>query len=413
MRKLTSSIHIVVMPSGNVMFKKSIVASAVATLILTACGGNGNPAPTQVASQLFAQTDDSTNAVLHFKRNPDGSLGTGTSIATGGKGTAGVTFAGGGAVGPDSLTSDNSVIVSPDQTRLFVTNAGDNTVSVFSIDHDGADPKLLAVSPTGGVLPTSLGFANNVLYVTHQQGANQLGAYRVGADGKLTQIGNYVTVQADALPTQVTVSPDGKFVLLDVRSLGTGATSGANATHVVYPINGDGTLGTAVVSPTLSNGPFASRFGTGALSRVAVTVETIANSISSYQLADSGALSGVSGPLIVPGAGAPCWLTLTPDNKFAYVGNGGGFISLYAIDATGHLTLVNGTAATEPSITAGTSSFAEDEWVSPDSKFLYQDYPGDDKIVAYSIGADGALTKVGEQPAHTASGITLQGLAGT
>ena len=46
--------------------------------------------------------------------------------------------------------------------------------------------------------------------------------------------------------------------------------------------------------------------------------------------------------------------------------------------------------------TAGVGSFAEDEWVSPDSKFLYQDYPGDDKIVVYSIGADGSLTKVGE-----------------
>lgn len=393
------------------MFRKSIVASAVAALVVAACGGNGSPASTHVASQLFAQTDDSTNAVLHFKRNPDGTLAVGTSIPTGGKGTGGVTFPS-GAVGPDSLTGDNSVIVSPDQTRLFVTNAGDNTVSVFSIDPAGGDPKLLAVSPTSGVLPTSLGFANNVLYVTHQQGVNQLGAYRVGTDGKLAQIGSYPTVQADALPTAVTVSPDGKFVLLDVRSLGVTPTSGANATHVVYPINADGTLGTAVVSPTLGNGPFASRFGTGALTRVAITVEAVSNAVSSYQLADGGALSGISGPLIVPGAGTPCWLALTPDNKFAYVGNGGGFISLYSIDASGHLTLVNGSAAAEPPTTAGVGSFAEDEWVSPDSKFLYQDYPGDDKIVVYSIGADGSLTKVGEQPARTLSGITLQGLDG-
>jgi 6-phosphogluconolactonase (cycloisomerase 2 family) len=413
MRILTSPICITVISPGEVMFRKSMAASAVAALVLAACGGNGSPASTHIASQLFAQTDDSTNAVLHFKRNADGTLTVGSSIATGGKGTGGVTFASGGVVGPDSLTSDNSVIVSPDHTRLFVTNAGDNTVSVFSIDPAGDDPKLLAVSPTGGVLPTSLGFANDVLYVTHQQGTNQLGAYRVGTDGKLTQIGTYPTVQANALPTQVTVSPDGKFVLLDVRSLGVTPTSGANATHVVYPINGDGTLGTPVVSPTLGNGPFASSFGTGALSRVAVTVEAVSNAISSYQLADSGALTGISGPLVVPGAGTPCWLALTPDNKFAYVGNGGGFISLYSIDASGHLTLVNGSAAAEPPATAGVGSFAEDEWVSPDSKFLYQDYPGDDKIVAYSIGTDGSLTKIGEQPARTSSGITLQGLAGT
>lgn len=401
------------------MFQKSMIVSAISVLILTACGGgddnsnNSSPVAKTVAPQLFAQTDDTTNAVLHFTRNADGTLSTGTSIATGGKGTGGVTFAGGGTVGEDSLTSDNSVAVSADSTRLFVTNAGDNTVSVFSIDPAGGNPTLLAASPTGGVLPTSLAFANGVLYVTHQQGQNQLGAYRVGTDGKLTQIGTYPTIQANALPTQVTVSPDGKFVLVDVRSLGDTPAGAPSTTVVTYAINADGTLGAPVSSPSLGMGPFSTHFGTGALARVAVSVETISNVASSYQLADSGTLSALSGPLTVPGQGAPCWLALTPDNRFAYVGNGAGFVSLFSIDASGHLALVNGNAASEPSLTPGVSSFAEDSWVSPDSKFLYQDYPGDDKIVAYSIGADGALTKLGEQPARTVSKVSLQGLAGT
>lgn len=401
------------------MFQKSMIASAIAVLLLTACGGgddNGNnrgPVAKTVASQLFAQTDDVTNAVVHFARNADGTLGTGTSITTGGKGTGGVTFASAGTVGADSLTSDNSVAVSADSTRLFVTNAGDNTVSVFSIDPAGGNPTLLAASPTGGVLPTSLAFANGVLYVTHQQGQNQLGAYRVGSDGKLTQIGNYPTIQANALPTQVTVSPDGKFVLVDVRSLGDTPAGAPGMSLITYPVNADGTLGTPVSSPSLGMGPFSTHFGTGALARVAVSVEAVSNVASSYQLAENGTLSALSGPLTVPGQAGPCWLALTPDNKFAYIGNAGGFVSLFSIDGSGHLTLVNGNAASEPSLTPGVSSFAGDSWVSPDSKFLYQDYPGDDKIVAYSIGANGALTKLGEQPARTLSKVSLQGLAGT
>src|SRR5471032_720151 len=397
------------------MLRKTMVVSAISVLVLAACGGsdNGNPVSTPVASQLFAQSDDVSNAVLHFTRNANGTLSAGVPIKTGGKGTGGVTFAGGGTVGLESLTSDDSVIVSPDSTRLFVTNAGDNSVSVFSIDRAGGSPTLLAVSPTGGVLPTSLAYANGVLYVSFQQGQNQLGAYRVGPSGVLTQIGQYPTLQANALPTQVAVSPDGKFVLVDVRSLAVGAGAAASTSLLTYAINADGTLGAAAVSPTLGMGPFSSHFGTGALARVAVTLEAVSNTASSYLLANSGSFSALSGPLAVPGKGGPCWLALTPDNKFAYASNASGVIALYSIDANGRLTLINGNAASEPSVTPGLASFAEDSWISPDSKFLYQDFPGDDKIVAYSIGADGSLTKLGEQPANTVSKISLQGLAGT
>jgi len=339
-------------------------------------------------------------------------LSAGSTISTGGKGTGGVTFATGGTSGPDSLTSDNSVIVSSDGSRLFVTNAGDNTISVFSIDRNGGNPTLLATSPTGGILPTSLAFANGVLYVTHQQGTQQLSAYRVSSDGKLSQIGQYAVVQPNVLPTQVTVSPDAKFVLVDVRSLASGATAAPNNTLVSYPINVDGTLGAAVSSPAIGQGPFAARFGSGALSRTVVSAETVSNSAASYQLGDTGALTVISGPLVVPGNGAPCWLSLTPDNRFAYVGNGSGIISSYSIDSAGRLTLLNGTAASEPPVTPGVTSLAEDFWVSPDSKYLYEDFPGDDKVVEYSIGANGLLTKIGEQPANTLSRISLQGLAG-
>jgi len=114
----------------------------------------------------------------------------------------------------------------------------------------------------------------------------------------------------------------------------------------------------------------------------------------------------------VTGQAAPCWLAITPDNKFVYVSSGSGTVSLFSLDANGKLALANASAATEPAILTTTSAFANDSWISSDGKFLYQDYAGDDKIVAYSIGANGSLTKIGEQPVNTQSKISLQGLAG-
>lgn len=402
-------------PSNPLRFRASTATYVSATVLLSAllaaCGGDVHdtsaPAP-----QLFAQTNDTTNEVLHFMRNADGTLTAKATVPTGGKGTNGVNYFMGNTVAPDALTSNNSVIVSPDGTRLFVANAGDNTVSVLSIDKASGNPTLLAVSPTGGTRPTSLAFHNGVLYVTHQQGATELGAYRVGDDGKLTQIGQYAVVQQDALPTQVAVSPDGKFVVVNgfLRTLT--PVQPAN-TLLAFPINADGTLGTSVATTSVGTGPFGGRFGTGAMAATFVVSDAAGVTASSYSLASSGSFTALSGPLAVTGQAAPCWVSLTPDNRFAYIGNGSGAVSLFSIDGSGKLALVNATAASEPATsTASTSSFANDSWISPDGKFLYQDYAGDDKIVVYSIASSGALTKLGEQPANTQSKISLQGLAG-
>jgi len=391
------------------MSKHLAVAAAVAVL-LAACGGSDDhPAPAPVA-QLFAQTNDTNNMVVHYLRNADGSLVPQTPVSTGGKGTNGVNYFMGNSVGPDALTSNHSVVVSDDGRQLFVANAGDNTVSVFVIAPAGG-LTLQAVSPTGGIQPTSLAFNAGVLYVTHQRGANELGAYRVGSDGKLTALGQYPVLQQDALPTEVSVSPDHKYVVVNGFLSALTPTTPGN-TLLAYPINGDGTLGKAVTSATVGVGPFGGVFGHGALAGTYLTADAAGTTATSYSFSAGGAFSAVSGPVKVTGQMAPCWIAITPDNRFVYVSNGSGTISQFALDAAGKLTLVNATVAAEPALKAGGSSFAADAWISPDGKYLYQDYAGNDKIVVYAIGADGSLTRTGEQPAGTKSGISLQGAAG-
>ncbi|NYE62004.1 6-phosphogluconolactonase (cycloisomerase 2 family) [Duganella sp. 1224] len=383
------------------------MASTIAGL-LAACGGSDVP-PAPVA-QLFAQTNDTDNAVLVYVRNADGTLSAQSPVKTGGKGTNGVNYFMGNTVGPDALTSNHSVALSDDNRQLFVANAGDNTVSVFTINPAGG-LTLLGVSGTGGIRPTSLAWNNGVLYVTHQQGANELGAYRVGADGKLTQLGQYPVLQQDALPTEVSVSPDHQFVIVNgfLRAL-TPTTPGN--TLLAFPINADGGLGQPVNSATVGVGPFGGVFGHGALAKTYFTADAAGTTASAYTLSAGGGFSALGAPVAVNGQKAPCWIVATPDNRFVYVSNGSGTISQFAVDGTGRLSLVNAVAASEPATAAGASSFAADAWISPDGKFLYQDYVGADKIVVYAIGADGALSKRGEQAAGTKSGISLQGLAG-
>ncbi|TFW30718.1 beta-propeller fold lactonase family protein [Duganella callida] len=390
------------------MSKHYAVAAAVAVL-LAACGGDNHPAPPPVA-QLFAQTNDTDNLVVHFLRNADGSLVPQAPVGTGGKGTNGVNYFMGNAVAPDALTSNHSVVVSDDGRQLFVANAGDNTVSVFAITPAGG-LMLQAVSPTGGVQPTSLAFNAGVLYVTHQRGANELGAYRVGTDGKLTPLGQYPVLQPDALPTEVSISPDHQYVVVNgfLRAL-TPTTPGN--TLLAYPINADGTLAKPVASTTAGIGPFGGVFAHGAQSGTYVTADAAGTTATTYSFSAGGAFSLLSGPVKVAGQMAPCWIAITPDNRFVYVSNGSGTIAQFALDTTGKLTLVNASAASEPAIKAGTSSFAADAWISPDGKYLYQDYAGNDKIVVYAIGPDGTLTRTGEQPVGTKSGISLQGAAG-
>jgi 6-phosphogluconolactonase (cycloisomerase 2 family) len=348
--------------------------------------------------------------VIHYLRGADGSLAAQTPVSTGGKGTNGVNYFMGNAVGPDALTSNHSVVVAADGRHLFVANAGDNTVSVFTIGSSGA-LALLAVSPTGGIRPTSLAFNDGVLYVTHQQGANELFAFRVGADGKLAALGQYPVLQKDALPTEVSVSPDRKYVIVNgFLSAVTPVTPGN--TLLAFPINADGTLAKPVSSATVGVGPFGGAFGQGALAAVYVTADAAGATASSYSFGTGGAFAALGAPGSVAGQMAPCWVTITPDNRYAYTSNGSGTVSQFSLDATGRLALVNATAAAEPPVTAGASSFAADAWVSPDGKFLYQDYAGNDTIVVYAIGADGSLSRRSVQPAGTRSGISLQGLAG-
>lgn len=386
---------------------KTIYAAAFAAFTLAACSGGGGDAQSINADRLFTQTNETDNAVLMFTRNRDGSLSQGVRVPTGGHGTDGVSYFAGDVVAPDTLASNHSVIVAPEANRLFVANSGDATVSVFALDPVTHAPTLLSAAPTGGQLPTSLAYHAGVLYVTHQKGDQQLRAYRVENDGRLTQIGAYALVQTDALPTSVAASPDGSSIVVNVPLAGPG---GPQLNRIVtFPVLADGRLGAPSTTDAQSPVPFGGTFAHGNLGHVYASADA-SGGFNTYTLSQS-TIKGLSGP-IISGEAAACWLAITPDNRYVFVGNGAGTVSSYTLDASGRATLLNAVAVQEPPVNGLPTSLAGDSWVSADGKFLYQSYLAADKVVVYAIGSDGSLSKVDEKAASTRSGVSLQGMAG-
>jgi 6-phosphogluconolactonase len=387
----------------------ALLSTLALAAVLAACGGGSDDdQPSAAQSQLYTATNESANAVVHFTRKADGTLVRAESTSTGGAGTNAV--GADGTTAPDSLASQHSLIVDASGRTLFVVNGGDDSVSVFAIDPSSGTLRLKKRSATpAGHIPNSLAHNNGVLYTTFIAGNAHLAAYRVQDDGSLTQLATYdlatlCHLTGAVAPTQVVVSPDAKSVVVN-------AGTGANAV-MSFSIQADGTLAAPTTNTTQFPTPFAGGFvtaGPAAGNYLATSISGV--SLASYSYSSSGMLAALS-HAAAAGVAAPCWLSVTPDGKFAYVGNGSGAITSYALGAAGSVTLLASSAAQEPPAITGVGSVAADSWISPDGKFLYTAYLGDDKVVAYSIGADGSLTKLGENVIGTATHLSLQGVVG-
>ncbi|MET0208332.1 MAG: beta-propeller fold lactonase family protein [Burkholderiaceae bacterium] len=397
--------------ASKIRLSRLSLGALALTALLSACGGGGGgdkpSTPARAVNQLYTQSNEVSNVVVHFQRMSDGTIVRKESTATGGTGTNAV--GPNGMTGPDSLASQHAVIVDPDGKTLFAVNAGDNSISVFTIDAVTGGLTLKKRSAvSAGQAPNSLALNNGVLYATFLKGSAQLAALKVGADGALTQIGAYdlvaLTGISTSAPTQVIAAPDAKHVVV---------SAGTRSNAVVsFSINADGTLANPVANTENIATPFAAQFLPGASTPTYLSTGIAAVSLTSYNYnVSTGKLAQVSQD-VAAGVAAPCWLSITPDGKVAFVGNGSGAISSFSIDAQAQVKLLNAQAAVEPSALAGVPSVAGDSWISPDGKFLYTAYLGADKIVAYAIGQNGSLAKLNEVAVGTATKLSLQGLVG-
>ncbi|MFZ0638169.1 MAG: beta-propeller fold lactonase family protein [Candidatus Acidiferrales bacterium] len=280
------------------------------------------------------------------------------------------------------------VVVTPNGQFVYVVNAGDNTVSMYSAADTGVlTPLTPPTVPTGnlpqGLAVDSLGrfvYAansndNTVSMYTINPGTGMLTpttpptfAAGSGPDfvtltesaGPLVEGGSgfaYVSNQNDdtvsmysvnqttgvlrpLTPATVATGPSPVGVTLDPGGYAYVPNEGGN-TISVYSINTDGTL-TSTGTVTTGNQPTSVAVPS---SRFAYVVNRLDDAVSTYTINDSTGNLTPNGTGTVPTNAQPFPIILGPYSNFAFVVNESGSVSIYSLNSDGTLTNV-GTAAT-------------------------------------------------------------------
>ena len=385
-------------------------------------------------SHLYSQTNESENAVIHYSRNADGTLNEMERVATNGKGTNGFKVTTGEKSAPDPLLSASSVILSNDNKMLFVANSGDNTVSIFKVAKNG---KLTLVDNQATGESNSLNSLSyndqaGVLYALHSFGPNHIRMLKVDKEMKLSPMRHKYTINTDndkdRIPTQICISPDGEFALVDVlfNARPVGGDNGpilspSNATTkdgvVVFPVNKDGSLGSAIINDSGIPTPFSMRFLRGS-DNMFINTFAAGNGAGLSRLEADGSITNLETSYVSleqapKGPSETCWVSIDSDNKYAYAANFGfGTISSFEITADGlklkedKMAEIKGTTGFQALAGIPTSGPA-DNWMSEDNVF-YQLYGSAGILVAFKAH-QGRLEEVGRYPIPVNS---TQGLAG-
>ncbi len=347
---------------GKTLKLAALVTALAAFAVPAAAASAAQPAA--AGDAVYAITNaTSGNGVATYARGADGTLSYVGTYATGGLGT--------GA----GLGSQGAVTLADNGKHLFAVNAASNSISEFSVKQDGL--RLEATFSSNGVLPISVIANKNLLYVLNA-GSSAITGFKGSTQPLL-----------GTAPAQVAFAPSGSALVVTEkgsRTLDTFAVSSG----VAQP---------GVSSPSAGATPFG--FAFDGLGRAFVS--EAAGSASSYAIDASGA-QVISGA-VATHQGAPCWLVVTTDGRFAYTANAGGAtISGFSIDANGALTLLDPTGATA---VLGAGAHPLDEAVSSDGQFLYVLVDGRHTIAGYRIGANGSLSPLGEVGTLPAGAVGL------
>lgn len=395
------------------------------------------------SGHLYMQTNETQNRITHFGRKADGQLDLLETVPTRGAGSGFFKPISGQESAPNSFEGAGSVILAESNTLLFATNGGDNSVTSFRVSPDG---KLTVIDrqPTGEPVTGRSGTAKSLayrpqsrtLYVLHAFGPNHLRAYTVAEDGKLKLRSERHTVntatKTDRVPTQAVLSPDGRFLLIDIlfdarpaaNPDGSPKLVVGNAPDrdglVIFPVrDDDGTLGKASFADAGGAGPFYIAF----LNRSRDTFLNglaVGDGVVVSRIDDEGHVTNSSLVPIDTSLGKPselCWLQVTSDNSLVLATNFGyGTVSTYRL-ADGRLSLLQDPAneaipgdGTFRAVNGLVSSGPSDSWLTPDDRYFHQIFGNASVLVSYRLDkTSGRLTEIGRNPIPHNS---PQGLAG-
>jgi 6-phosphogluconolactonase (cycloisomerase 2 family) len=421
------------------------MAAALATWSAVA-GGMPERAAAQTSKSLprgghlYMQTNETRNAVIHYRLAADGALTEVERVATGGAGSGTFKPISGQESAPNAFEGAGSVILSADRRFLFTTNGGDNSVSSFSLDKDGR-LKLLDVKPTGNPVEGKSGTAKSlayspskgILYVTHSFGPDHVRLMFVDGQGKLTARPERYTVNTndknDRVPTMGALSPNGRFLVVGTtfdqpiahtglypdgspilwvkQPDGKWKVIASNAPDpdgiVVFPVRDDGTLGTGKFQDGKAGSPFYIAF-LNSRPNTFVIGYAVGDGCAMGTIDEDGNLN--IGPLVKidtsPGLPSElCWLAVSPDDRFVFATNFGySYMSSFRIDGN-KLSIAKDPACpkvpgdgTARGLNTTVSSGPSDSWITPEGAYLYQIYGNASKLVGYATQPDGSLKEI-------------------
>jgi 6-phosphogluconolactonase (cycloisomerase 2 family) len=405
------------------------VSAAVGAMAQTASTSHAR------GGNLYMQTNEVRNVVVHYRWSASGTLTEVERVPTGG--------AGSGELSPiyhtkrpNDFEGAGSVILTPDRRFLFITNAGDNSVSSFAVSEDGeltlVDTKRTGNATSGGAKSLAYAPSSRTLYVLHTVGPDHLRLLSVDGEGKLAPRPEKYSVNTmdwnNRGPTMAVVSPDGKFLFVGTTfdelpsrknpdgSLILWIPHKDGALHiiasnapdpdgiVVFPVGKDGALGEASFYDAKGASPFYIAFLHNRPDTFIIGY-AISDGVAMGRIDADGKINVIS-PLVKidTSAGLPselCWLAVSPDDRFVYSTNFGySTVSSYRIDAN-VLSIAKDPASpkvpgdgTYRAIDGVVSSGPSDSWLSPDGAYLYQIYGNASKLVGYAIRTDGSLEEV-------------------
>jgi 6-phosphogluconolactonase (cycloisomerase 2 family) len=391
----------------------------------------------QRGGHLYMQTNEIRNRVVHYRWSANGALAEVERIPTGGAGSGMFKPISGQESAPNAFEGAHSIILTPDRQFLFTTNGGDNSVSSFAVGEDGR-LTLLDVKRTGNAVTGRSGTAKSLayapshdtLFVLHSFGPDHLRLMSVDGKGHLKARPERYSVNTqdknDRIPTMVVLSPDEKFLLVGTtfderphanpdgspiiwvrRPDGTLRSIASNAPDpdglVVFPVGGDGTLGTRSFHDAGGGSPFYPAFLHSRPDHFVV----------GYAVGDGIAMASIDadgriafGPLVPidTSAGKPselCWVAVSPDDRFVFATNFG-YSNLCSYHLDGDVVSIAKDPACPKTPGDGTfralcgdvSSGPSDNWLTPDGAYLYQIYGNASKLVGYATQPDGSLNEV-------------------
>jgi 6-phosphogluconolactonase len=316
------------------------------------------------SAAVFAQTNAAdANELVAFSRDDEGRLGPADHIATGGRGT-----------GVPHLPSQGSVAVVGGGTHVVVVNAGSDDVSLFAVD---GVPTLAARVPSGGVRPVSVTAHDSKVYVLNA-GDGSISGFELGPDCLEPLRGSARALEGETDAAQIAFAPDGRSLVVTDR---------ASNSIVVFPVD-EGLPGEPQTFASSGATPYGFDFAAGGALVVteAFGGQVGAAAASSYRL-DGSALSTVS-PSVPNTRSEVCWAVSSKDGSHVWVTNfGDGTISRYDVDADGSLALVDPVAAT----TVEGEKGVRDATRSVDGRFFYALDADARRVFSYRVEADGRL----------------------